>query len=229
MRTENDLKTILQILIQKEKEEQQYIDKKISDFFKLLFSDLVIKDNKENSIFILEDGETNEEYIAYYNQLLNGYHFQKNKILKIEDFLGQTKEIILNKSTQYLFTIKEGILRIDILNSYTDEDMITHLYYVDDLVSFLNKEYKSIWELVTSKEFQTKTKPFITIVSELRANINGLPKDQTIYTIGDKKEFVLHARVDKKEGIDINPFLNHNTVVTNALRLEDYQRTRKVN
>ena len=49
MRTENDLKTILQILIQKEKEEQQYIDKKISDFFKLLFSDLVIKDNKENN------------------------------------------------------------------------------------------------------------------------------------------------------------------------------------
>ena len=214
---------IKKVLVKQNRElnEIKYITEKTNYFYNLLMKDLLkIKTIDENTILLI-DSKTNEEYLSYYNQLTKAICIFKNKDLKEEDYFnGNIKEMIWEESKQYFITLNNGILRVDVLNSYIDTDMITSFYNINNIADIIiKKQAKTLWELISSYEFQNKAIPENTICSEIRANINGEPKCQTIYSINNaEKQFVLQATVDKAKNITLNPFLNHEEVVELAIK-----------
>ena len=213
---------IKKVLIKQNKElnEMKYITEKTSYFYNLLMGNLQKKREVNENTIILEDKDTHEEYLSYYNQLIKAICIFKNHPLNFND---NVREMIWEESKQYFITLENGILRVDVLNSYIDNDMVTSFYKIEDIISIINgRMYNSLWELITSYEFQNKAIPENTICSEIRANINGEPKCQTIYSIKDnEKEFILQATVDKEKNLTLNPFDNHEHIVELAIEHRD--------
>ena len=218
---------IKKVLIKQNKElnEMKYITEKTNYFYNLLMGNLQKKQEIDENTFLLVDTVTQEEYLSYYNQLTKAICIFKKPKLSFEDFFnGIVREMIWEESKQYFITLEKGILRVDVLNSYIDTDMITSFYNINKITDIIREHnYNTLWELISSYEFQTKAIPENTICSEIRANINGEPKCQTIYSIkGNEKQFILQATVDKEKNLNLNPFNNHEQIVEIAIQ---YQNT----
>ena len=210
----------------KELNEMKYITEKTNYFYNLLMGDLQKKKTLDNNTILLEDKNTKEEYISYYNNLTKSIRIFKNHLLTIKDYLNENsiiKEMVWEESKQYFITFENGMLRVDILNSYIDNDMITSFYYIKNIAYIiLSRSYNNLWELISSYEFQQQAKPINTICSEIRANINGEPKCQKIYSItNNEKKFILQATNDKEKNISLKPFENHENVVELAIKHEN--------
>lgn len=222
-----DLNNLIQkVFIEQNRELNQikYITEKTNFFYNLLMNNLEKKQQLDEFTIILEEEQTKEEYISYYNNLTNAICIFKNKTLNLND--PQIKEMIWQESKQYFITLNNNLLRIDILNSYIDADMVTSIYNINELN--LQNSYNTLCELITSHEFQTHAVPIWTIISELRANINGEPKCQTIYSIkNNEKQLVLQAAVDRQNNIKLEPFNNHENIVEIALKLQEKTRALK--
>lgn len=222
-----DLNNLIQkVFIEQNRELNQikYVTEKTNFFYNLLMN-LEKKQQIDENTIILEDEQTKEEYISYYNNLTNAICIFKNKPLNLND--TQIKEMIWQESKQYFITLNNNLLRIDILNSYIDTDMITSIYNLNDLS--LKNNYNTLWELISSHEFQNNATSVWTIISELRANINGEPKCQTIYSIqNNEKHLILHASLDKQKNIALDPFNNHENVVQTAIKLQEKTRALKL-
>ena len=214
---------IKKVLVKQNKElnEMKYITEKTNYFYNLLMGSLQKKQEIDENTFLLVDTVTQEEYLSYYNQLTKAICIFKKPKLNFEDFFnGIVREMIWEESKQYFITLQNGILRVDILNSYIDTDMITSFYNINKITDIIREHnYNTLWELISSYEFQTKAIPENTICSEIRANINGNPKCQTIYSIKDnEKQFILKATVNKEKNINLTPFDNHEQIVELAIK-----------
>ena len=200
----------------------KYITEKTNYFYNLLMGDLYLKEKIDENTNLLEHGVTHEEYLAYYNNITQAICILKKQPLVYDDFFDDEKsfqEMVWEESKQYFIKVEKGMLRIDILNSYIDTDMITSYYDINDLTHlFKQKNYNTLWELISSHEFQSTTKPLWTIVSELRANINGEPKCQAIYSLdGKEKQLIMKASGNRIKNIVLEPFENHENVVETAI------------
>ncbi len=207
-----------------DQKQDEYIFEKTNYFFNNLMNNLVLKKEVKKAFYLLEDSKTNEEYVSYHNDVLNTIFIRKKRPLGIMDFFkGSTKEMVWEKGKQCFITLDNNLLRVDVLYSYIDVDMVTSFYRADDILKNVRHLPNYLWELISSNNIR----PFITITSKVRANIDGYPKDQVIYSLKDgEEELVLHAQ--KMKDVDFNPFDNHFSIVDTALKLEkDLNRQRK--
>ena len=158
---------IKKVLIKQNKElnEMKYITEKTNYFYNLLMGNLQKKHEVNENTIILEDKDTHEEYLSYYNQLTKAICIFKNTDLQEADYFnGNIKEMIWEESKQYFITLNNGILRVDVLNSYIDTDMITSFYNINNIADIIiRKHTKTLWELISSYEFQNKAIPENTI------------------------------------------------------------------
>ena len=217
---------IKKVLVKQNKElnEMKYITEKTNYFYHLLMGNLQKKKEINDNTILLEDNETLEEYISYYNQLTKAICIFKNQSLNTKDYFNSiVREMIWEENKQYFITLKHGILRIDALNSYIDTDMMTSFYSIKKLSDIIiSHKYNTLWELISSYDFQTKAIPENIICSEIRADINGNPKCQTIYQIkNNEKEFILRTTMNKEKKINLTPFDNHEQIVELAITHRD--------
>ncbi len=207
------------VLQNREQNQVRYITEKTNFFYNLLMNGLQKKKIIDENTVLLEDMDSKEEYLSYYNTLTNIIRICKKNALIYND--SNIKEMVWEESKQYFITLKNELLRVDILNSYTNFDMITAFYDIDDLNDILIN-YKTLWELICSQEFQSYANMKYAVISEVRSNINMEPKAQVVYSLIDnEKRFVLSATANKRKNINLNPFENHEVVVNTLVKYQD--------
>ena len=214
---------IKKVLVKQKKElnEIKYITEKTNYFYHLLMGNLIKINELDENTILLVDKITHKEYLSYYNNLTKAICIFKKPKLCFEDFFNSAvREMIWEESKQYFINFENGILRVDVLNSYIFADMVTSFYDINKITDIIREHnYNTLWELISSYEFQTNAIPENTICSEIRADINGEPKCQTIYSIKDKeKQFILRSTTNKEKNKGLNPFENHEQVVNLAIQ-----------
>lgn len=197
--------------------EGHYILTKNQYFCNFLLNSLqVISQQKDN--YLLIDTLTQEQYIVYYNELLQAICVQKENVI---DLKNETKilEMFLSFDKQFFMTLQNDLLRIDKLYSYTQLDISTDFYNFENVKNFLmeNPYYQSLWQLISSNQFQSQVKPDLNIASFIQSNVFAIPKQQRIeITWPTKDKVITNYRVNDS----LTPLEKHNDATKNeAIKL----------
>ncbi len=204
--------------------EGHYILTKNQYFCNLLLNSLQVK-SQQNDNYVLVDTLTQEQYIVYYNELLQAICTQKEKVM---DLKKETKilEMFLSFDKQFFMTLQSDLLRIDKLYSYTQLDISTDFYNFENVKNFLNLNpyYQSLWQLISSSEFQSQVKPDLNIASFIQSNVFAIPKCQRIEVTWPNKDVIItNYRVNDS----LTPLENHTEEINKALETASIKLVRK--
>ncbi len=208
---------------------EPYILEKTVFFMNLLMPNITPEEILCKEINLLHDEKSQENYLAFYNEIINELKIERRKNLTLNDLLNPQNSLIemqFNRDIQYFFKIEKNILRADVLYSNKEQDICTYFYDLNELkeITNLKENYKNIFEFITSQEFQTQISPQVSIISLIKADVYQKPKTQVIYIEENGKTTSIPKNTQKS----IEQVLkNHNEVVTNTISDSIYLKRKK--